>query len=169
LRLKRAGALFAALALVGGTAGFASGCSESDEVLNQAGKAQYILELRALVKLVQRESQVAAKLLSVDSLAEAAPVIGEAVETFDELVARLEEIEPPDEVAAVHDRLTAALASASDLLTDAKRAVEGNDLAALLLLAPQLSDFRERFRTIVDDYDSQGYQLIGARPEPAQP
>jgi hypothetical protein len=155
----------AAVLAVSVTAGAISGCSETDEALDQLGKAQYIVELRALVKRVQAESQVAAKLLSVDSLGEAVPLIEDVVETFDEIVVRLEEIDPPDEIAAVHDRLTAALRSASNLLTDAQQAIETNDLASLLLLAPQLSDFRERFRGIIDDYDSEGYQLITLKPE----
>lgn len=146
-------------------AGMMSGCSESDEAIDQLGKAQYILELRALVKKVQSESQVAAKLLSVDSLGQAVPLIEDVVETFDEIVVRLEEIDPPDEIAAVHNRLTAAMRSASNLLTDAQQAIETNDLASLLLLAPQLSDFRERFRGIIADYDSKGYQLITPKPE----
>ena len=153
-----------AASVAGGTV---SGCSETDEALNQLGKAQYIVELRALVKKVQTESQVAAKLLSVDSLGEAVPLIEDVVETFDEIVVRLEEIDPPDEIAAVHDRLTSALRDASNLLTDGQQAIETNDLASLLLLAPQLSDFRERFRGIIADYDSEGYQLITAKPEPA--
>jgi hypothetical protein len=157
-------AVVLAASVAGGTV---SGCSESDEALDQLGKAQYIVELRALVKQVQAESQVAAKLLSADSLGEAVPLIEDAVETFDEIVVRLEEIDPPDEIAAVHDRLTAAMRSASDLLTEGQEAIEGNDLASLLLLAPQLSDFRERFRGIIDDYDSEGYQLITAQPEDA--
>lgn len=150
-------------------AGAFSGCSETDEALNQAGKAQYILEMRALVKRVQAESQLAAKLLSVDSLAEAAPLIEDVVETFDEIVARLEEIDPPDEIASVHNRLTAALSSASDLMTDAQQAIKQNDLVSLLLLAPQLSDFRERFRSVIADYDSAGYQLITLEPENGKP
>lgn len=165
--LARATAVGVAVAVLGASvlAGGLSGCSQADEALNQVGKAQYILELRALVKRVQQETQLAAKLLSVDSLSEAAPLIGEAVDQFDQIVARLEEIDPPDEIAAVHNRLTAAMRSASDLLTDAQRAVKDQNLASLLLLAPQLSDFRERFRGIVDDYDSAGYQLITAKPE----
>jgi hypothetical protein len=162
-------AVGAVVLAMSGSAGLATGCSETDEALNQAGKAQYILELRALVKKVQAESQVAAKLLSVDSLAEAVPLIEDVVESFDEIVARLEEIEPPDEVAAVHNRLTAALSSASSLLTDAQRAIESNDLASLLVLAPQLSDFRERFRSIIADYDSEGYQLITLEPDKPDP
>jgi hypothetical protein len=149
------------------SAGTMAGCSETDEALNQLGKAQYIVELRALVKQVQAESQVAAKLLSVDSLGEAVPLIKDVVETFDEIVVRLEEIDPPDEIAAVHNRLTEAMRSASNLLTDAQQAIETNDLASLLLLAPQLSDFRERFRGIIADYDSEGYQLITLKPEDA--
>jgi hypothetical protein len=165
--MKRLSTGIAAVVLAASvTAGTMSGCSETDDALDQVGKAQYILELRALVKRVQAESQVAAKLLNVDSLAEAAPLIEEVVETFDEIVVRLEEIDPPDEVAAVHNRLTAALSSASDLLTDAQQAVESSDLASLLLLAPQLSDFRERFSAIIDEYDSEGYQLITLKPEP---
>ena len=165
--MKRLSTGVAAIVLAGSlTAGTMSGCSESDEALNQLGKAQYILELRALVKQVQAESQVAAKLLSVDSLGEAVPLIEEVVETFDEIVVRLEEIDPPDEIAAVHDRLTVALRGASDLLTDAQQAIETQDLASLLILAPQLSDFRERFRGIIDDYDAEGYQLITLKPEP---
>ena len=157
----------AAVAVMGASvaAGGLSGCAESDEALNQLGKAQYILQMRALVKRVQEESQVAAKLLNVDSLAEAVPLIEDVVETFDELVADLKEIDPPDEIAAVHRRLTAALASASELMTEAQQAIKRQDLVSLLLLAPQLSDFRERFRSIVDDYDSAGYQLITAKPE----
>jgi hypothetical protein len=167
--LRRLSAGVAAVVLAASvSAGTVSGCSETDEALDQLGKAQYIVELRALVKKVQAESQVAAKLLSVDSLAEAAPLISDVVETFDEIVVRLEEIDPPDEIAAVHDRLTAALRSASDLLTDARQAVETNDLASLLLLAPQLSDFRERFHGIINDYDSAGYQLITLKPEDAR-
>ena len=167
--LGRAAAVGAAVAVLGAsvTAGTLSGCSQADEALNQLGKAQYIVQMRALVKRVQRETRLAANLLRVDSISEAVPVIGRAIESFDEIVARLEEIEPPDEVAAIHDRLTAALSSASDLLTDAKRAIEQRNLASLLVLAPQLSDFRERFRGIVEDYDAAGYQAIALEPENA--
>lgn len=165
-KLFAAGAV--ALALVA-PAGAFSGCSETDEALDQAGKAQYILELRALVKKVQAESQVAAKLLNVDSLAAAVPLIEDAVKSFDEIVARLEEIDPPDEIASVHNRLTAALVSASNLMNDAQRAVKQNDLVSLLLLAPQLSDFRDRFRNVIADYDSAGYQLITLEPEDVKP
>lgn len=167
--LGRAAAVGAAVAVLGVsvTAGTLSGCSQADEALNQVGKAQYIVQMRALVKRVQRETRLAASLLSADSISEAVPVIGQAIESFDEIVAKLEEIEPPDEVAAIHDRLTAALSSASNLLTDAKRAVEQRNLASLLILAPQLSDFRERFRGIVEDYDEAGYQAIALEPENA--
>lgn len=167
--LRRFVAALAATSLLCGSVGLASGCSETDDALDQLGKAQYIVELRALVKRVQAESQLAQKLLSVDSIAEAVPLIEDVVETFDEIVARLEEIEPPDEIAAVHNRLTQALRSASNLLTDAQQAIEARDLASLLILAPQLSDFRERFRGIVDDYDSEGYQLITAKPQGVPP
>ncbi|MBM3666022.1 MAG: hypothetical protein FJW90_00815 [Actinobacteria bacterium] len=147
------------------TAGAASGCSETDDLSDRLTKAQYVLEMKALVARVQRESRLAAELLSVDSLAEAAPVIGEVVEQFDEIVARLEEIEPPEEVATVHNALASAMSSASDLLTDAKGAVESDDIASLLLLlAPQLADFREQFRGIVSGYEAQGYEL-GAEPQ----
>jgi hypothetical protein len=167
--MKRVIAVAAAALALTGSVGATSGCSETDEALNQLGKAQYIVELRALVKRVQAESQLAQKLLSVDSIGEAVPLIEDVVETFDEIVARLEEIEPPDEIAAVHNRLTQALRSASNLLTDAQQAIEARDLASLLILAPQLSDFRERFRGIIDDYDSEGYQLITAKPQDAAP
>jgi hypothetical protein len=167
-RLEMAGKALAMLVVLAlsVTAGGLSACSTSDEALNQVGKAQYILELRALVKRVQRETQLASKLLTVDSVGAAAPVIGEAVDAFDEIVDELERIDPPDEIASVHNRLTAAMRSASDLLNDAQSAVKDRDLASLLVLAPQLSDFRDRFKSVIADYDSAGYQLITAEPEP---
>lgn len=163
--MKRVGVGIATAVLAASVAGGAlAGCSETDDLSDRLTKAQYVLEMKALVARVQRESRLAAELLSVDSLAEAAPVIGEVVEQFDEIVARLEEIEPPEEIATVHNALASALSSASDLLTDAKGAVESNDIASLLLLAPQLADFRERFRGIVSDYEAQGYEL-GSEPQ----
>lgn len=166
IRTAPAAALALIAALSAGTVAF-SGCSETDELSDKLTKAQYVLELKALVKRVQAESQLAAKLLEVDSLAEAAPLIDEVVEQFDEIVARLEQIEPPREIAALHNALTGALSSASDLLTDAKQAVEENDLASLILLAPQLADFRDRFRGIVGDYEAKGYDL--GQAEQGQP
>lgn len=167
---KRLGRSFGALALavaIVAAVSAGSGCSQTDDVSDKLNKAQYLLEMKALVKRVQAESQLAARLLSIDSLADAAPLIDEVVEQFDEIVTRLEEIEPPEEVAALHNALTEALSSASELLTDAKDAVEGNDIASLLLLAPQLSDFRDRFRAIVDDYSAQGYPVAEPAGEPA--
>lgn len=161
-RLTAAVAVVALAASLGG--GTLSGCSETGDLSDKLNKAQYVLELKALVKRVTEQTMLAAELISVDSLAEAAPLIEEAVAEFDEIVARLEEIEPPEEVAAIHDRLTAALGSASELLTDAQGALESNDIASLILLAPQLSDFRERFRGLVEDYSARGYELDRSSP-----
>ena len=166
--MKRAGVGIATAVLAVSMAGAAlTGCSETDDLSGKLTKAQYVLEMKALVAQVQRESRLAAKLLSLDSLAEAAPVIGEVVERFDEIAVRMEEIEPPEEVAAVHVALASALSSAGDLLTDVKGAVESNDIASLLLLAPQLADFRDQFRGIVEDYEAEGYSLAEPAGEPA--
>lgn len=160
----------AAVLLITGSGGLVAGCSQTDEISEQLTRAQYVLEMKALVKRVQAESRLAANLLSVDSLAEAAPLIDEVVEQFDEIVSRLEEIEPPQEIAALHNALTGALSSAAELLTDAKQAVESDDIASLILLAPQLADFRDRFREIVGDYEAEGYDLSAAvEPVPQAP
>jgi hypothetical protein len=168
MRCRTAGvALAAAVLAASATAGAVSGCSTTDDLSDRLTKGRYALEMKALADRVRKQTRLAIELVKVGSLAEAAPLIDKAVGEFDEIVARLEENEPPDEIAAVHDRLTAALGGASSLLTDARDAVKGSDIASLILLAPQLSDFRDRFRGIVQDYEAQGYDL--EQPAPAAP
>jgi hypothetical protein len=159
--------MLAALALAGSAvAGTMSGCSETDELSDKLTKAQYLLEMRALADEVREQTRLAIELVNVGSLKEAAPVIEKAVAEFDQIVARLEEIEPPAAIASLHNQLTAALGSASNLLTDAEQAVRNNNIASLIVLAPQLSEFRDRFRGIVADYDAQGYELSENDPNP---
>lgn len=152
---------------VAAAAGTTSGCSQADQVSNGLTKARYLIEMRALANKVREQTRLAIELVNVGSLKQAVPVIDRAVTAFDEVVARLEEIEPPQEIAALHNRLTAALAGASNLLSDAQAAVKKGDLVSLIVLAPQLNQFRDRFRGIAADYAAAGYELES--PAPASP
>ena len=167
MRRGRGASVFAALALavaLSATAGASSGCSQTDQLSDQLTKAQYVIEMRALANRVREQTKLAIELVNVGSLQEAAPVIEEAITEFDQIVASLEQIEPPAAIAGLHKQLTAALAGASDLLNDAEQAVTKGDIASLIVLAPQLSEFRDRFRGIVQEYDARGYELSESDP-----
>jgi hypothetical protein len=159
----------AAVALAASMAGgVLSGCSQTDELAGQLTKAQYVIQMRVLADRVREQTKLAIELVNVGSLKEAGPVIEKAISEFHEIVADLKRIEPPPQIAALHRRLTTTLESASNLLTDAQHAVQNSDVASLIVLAPQLSAFRDQFREIVGDYQAKGYSLESLQTQPAQ-
>jgi hypothetical protein len=80
--------------------------------------------------------------------------LDELVGLIDTLTARLDDIEPPDEVAAEHDRLTASLRSYQDVLVEQKDALGSDDNKQVVAAAAKIGAasklFSKRFDATID-------------------
>jgi hypothetical protein len=148
------------------TVPLASGCAASDSLT----KAQYIAELRAVIAEVEEVSKLPSRLLQAQSVAQARLLLGDALQGYDEIVSRLEDVTPPDEVADLHDRLVGALSGFRDEFAQAEEAIDSGDLSALLGIPEAASQFSAEFADLSQEFSERGYDTGQPTIEPvAQP
>ena len=158
-RARPALAAAALCAMPTASVGAVSGCAETDELSDRLTKAQYLLELQRAFRQVRANADLPGRLIDARSPQELAAVIDEAAGELDELTARLEEVRPPDEVADLHNRLTALLRSFSDLFTESAQALEQGDYGALVGVPAEASDLSTEFADLSADYAKRGYEV----------
>jgi hypothetical protein len=137
----------------------APGCSETEELSDRLSKAQYLLQLRQVVREVRVTLRVGERLLDVSSVDQLTRLVNRTVAQYKAIVARMESIEPPEEVADLHYSLTVTLAELEGVLEDANDSLQAGDLAALLGLATEVQRLAEDFGDLTLDYAERGYEL----------
>jgi hypothetical protein len=137
----------------------APGCAETDELSERLSKAQYLIELRAVVAEVRESLRVGERFLEVSSVEQLTRLVDRAVARYDQIVDRMESIEPPEEVADLHGRLTDAMVAAQGVLQDASASLQAGDLAALLALAGEVDGLAQDVGGLTVDYAERGYDL----------
>jgi hypothetical protein len=135
------------------------GCSETDELSDRLSKAQYLFELRGVVAEVRQSLRLADRFRNVSSLDQLTRLVDRTVAEYGRIVDRMESIEPPEDVADLHDRFTATLVSAEGTLEEANQSLQAGDLAALIGLAGEVEGLARDFGDITVDYSERGYDL----------
>jgi hypothetical protein len=149
--------LAAAAILCGLSITVASACSTA-ELADQLGKAQYVAQMRALVSQVKADGNS----LRADLVDKGKPldqVIGNASADLVKVRTRLKEIRPPDQIAALHARLTKVVGQLSGVFSQAQQALLTGDISGLLSLAPQAQGLSAQVGQISQEFVQAGYRI----------
>jgi hypothetical protein len=136
-----------------------SGCAETDELSDRLSKARYLVELRAVVAEVRRSLRLAERFRDVSSLDQLTTLVDRTVAEYGRIVDRMEEIDPPEDVADLHNRFTDTLIAAQGTLERANESLQAGDLAALLGLADEVQGLAQDFSGLSVDYAERGYDI----------
>lgn len=145
--------------LAASSVGLVSGCSTSDQIADQLNKAQYVAQINALVKEMKDELRLGTALIQSGSLAEAKPRLEKAVTKFNRIVARLQAMNPPAAIKAVHERFTNALVHFRDVVASTKTALQQGNLGALLNGGQELLAFPQQLNSSIQEFQGQGYEV----------
>jgi uncharacterized phage infection (PIP) family protein YhgE len=151
LRVRRAAGIVAGLAIA-----MAGGCGGGGDGLSKEEYEQQVQEVGGTLNEVTAGLQETPT--SLDDLAAAiADIRTEAEQAADEL----DDIEPPDEVADSHDKLTAGLRQFADDLAELEQSVEDGELQEIEQLATQLasSEGIQQLTEATNELESKGYNI----------
>ena len=137
----------------------APGCAETDELSDRLSKAQYLLELRAVVAEVRQSLRLADRFGDVSSLDQLTRLVDRTVAEYGRIVDRMEAIDPPEDVADLHERLTETLISVEGTLEEANLSLQSGDIAALIGLAEEVQGLGHDFSRLSADYAERGYDV----------
>jgi hypothetical protein len=160
--IGRGARLAVAAMLCGLSVTVASACSTA-QLADQLGKAQYVAEMRALVAQVKADGESLRADL-VDKGKSLDQVVGRASADLVKVRVRLKEIRPPDQIAALHERLTKVVGQLSGVFNQAQQALLTGDFNGLLALAPQAQGLSAQVGQIAQEFVGAGYRIdTGAR------
>jgi len=144
----------------------APGCAETDELSDRLSKAQYLIQLRGVVAEVRQSLRLVERFQNVSSVDELTALLDRTVAEYGRIVDRMESIEPPEDVADLHDRLTETLVGAEGTLEEANQSLQAGDVAALIGLGEEVQGLAQDFAELGSDYRERGYDLEPKRREP---
>ena len=136
-----------------------SGCAQTDELSDRLSKAQYLIELRAVVAEVRASIRRLTRFEEFPSLVELDRLLNQAIAEYRRIVDRMEAIEPPEDVEDLHERFTAVLVTAEGALLQARRAVNSGDVRALVGLGEEVTGLTRDVAQLRADYAERGYDL----------
>jgi len=151
LPLRQRFAAAASLALIA-TAITACGGELSEE--------EYTSQVRDAINPVVDVSQdLATEATQAQSVEDLAPPLGEAESVYSETASTLEDIEPPEDVADLHERLVTAHEEIAETVGEAADAAEDGDDAGVQPFQEAGSSYQMELQALGTEYMDQGYDF----------
>lgn len=154
--MKRRFALPLCLLMLG--AAPAAGCG-GDE-LSEEDYTNQVQE--AIAPVVETSQTLVTEATQAKSVEELGAPLGEAASTYGETASTLEDIEPPEDVTDLHERLVTAHEQIADSASAAANAAEDGDQAGVEPFREAGDAYRTELESLVGEYQDKGYEFGGA-------
>lgn len=147
IRLVRAMVCVVALAL-------GAGCGGADDDYEQQFED-------ALAPFAEETPAIQTELAQARTPADFADPLSRQLGLQNEALEELENLEPPDEVADLHDEYVTALREARDATGAAVTAAENGDRKALGIYNTAVSQYQQEVTRLFPEFSEEGYQFEG--------